>query len=213
MSNEPTDWLQWHTPYHDPASPLSRRLAIVQQELHWALPSHLETPLRLISVCAGQGHDLLGVLRTYPSAHRVRARLVELDERNVRTAQRAVDALQVPGVEVTCGDAGCLAAYEGIAPAEIVLVCGVFGNISEADIFRTIDLLPQLCDSGATVIWTRTRRDPDITPVIREYLATHLFVESRFIAPDDTLFSVGVHRFLGAPQPLRPEQRMFTFLV
>jgi hypothetical protein len=212
MSSEPTDWLQWHTPYHDPASPLSRRLAIVQQELHQALPPRLEAPLRLISVCAGQGHDVLGVLRTYPSAHHVRARLVELDIRNVRTAQRVVEALEAPGVEVTCGDAGRLAAYDGIAPAEIVLVCGVFGNISEADIFRTIDLLPQLCNSGATVIWTRTRRAPDITPVIREYLATHLFVEVTFIAPGDTPFSVGVHRFMGAPQPLQPEQRMFSFL-
>jgi hypothetical protein len=213
MSSEPSDWLQWHTPYHDPTSPLSRRLAIVQQELHRALPPRLETPLRLISVCAGQGHDVLGVLRSYPPAHHVRAQLVELDERNVHVAQNQAEALQLPGVEVTCGDAGRLAAYEGIAPAEIVLVCGVFGNISEADIFRTIDLLPQLCDSGATVIWTRTRRAPDITPRIREYLATHAFVEVTFIAPGDTLFSVGVHRFMGAPQPLDPEQRMFSFLI
>jgi hypothetical protein len=213
MSNESTDWLQWHAPYHDPASSLSRRLALVRRQLQLALPPHLETPLRVISVCAGQGQDVLDVLSAYPYAHQVRARLVELDERNVAIAQQQIEALQLPGIEVTCGDAGDLAAYEGIAPADIVLICGVFGNISEADIFRTIDLLPQLCDHGATVIWTRTRRDPDITPRIREYLASHAFVEVAFIAPGDTLFSVGVHRFMGAPQPLQPEQRMFSFLL
>jgi hypothetical protein len=213
MSNEPTDWLQWHAPYHNPASSLSRRLTIVRQQLQRALPPRLETPLRVLSICAGQGHDILGVLRTYPYAHHVRARLVELDERNVDIAQKQIEVLQSQGIEVTCGDAGRLAAYEGIAPADIVLICGVFGNISEADIFRTIDLLPQLCDRGATVIWTRTRRHPDITPLIREYLATHAFVEVSFIAPDDALLSVGVHRFMGAPEPLQPEQRMFAFLI
>jgi len=213
MSREPTDWLQWHTPYHDPASPLSRRLAIVQQQLKWALPPLLERPLRVISICAGQGNDVLGVLQTYPHADRVHARLVELDERNVHTALKQVEALQLRGIEVKCGDAGRLAAYEGIAPADIVLICGVFGNISEADIFRTIDALPQLCGRGASVIWTRTRRAPDITPAIRRYFAEHAFVETAFDAPDEVEFSVGVHHFVGGPQSLQPDHRLFSFVV
>jgi hypothetical protein len=212
MGSECTDWLKWHTPYHDPASPLSR-LAIVQRELRHALPPYLEAPLRVISVCAGQGHDLIGVLQTYPHAEQVRARLVELDDRNIDAAQQRVEALQLTGIEVMHGDAGLLAAYEGIAPADIVLVCGIFGNISDADIFRTIDALPQLCVQGATVIWTRMRRVPDITPLIREYLAAHAFAEIEFIAPDDVLFSVGAHRFMGTPQPLQPDQRMFSFIM
>jgi hypothetical protein len=35
----------------------------------------------------------------------------------------------------------------------LVLVCGVFGNISAKDIEGTIARLPQLCADGATVIW------------------------------------------------------------
>jgi hypothetical protein len=213
MSSESKDWLQWHAPYNDPASPLSRRLAIVQQQLRRALPAVLETPLRVISVCAGQGNDLLGVLQDYPHADHVRARLVELDERNVHAARQWVEALQLHGIEVMRGDAALLAAYEGAVPADIVLVCGVFGNVSDADVFRTIDVLPQLCGPGATVIWTRTRRAPDITPVIRRYFTDHAFVETDFVAPDGVVFSVGVHRFVGTPQPLQPDQRMFSFVV
>jgi hypothetical protein len=212
MSSESTDWFRWHAPYTDPASPLSRRLAIVQQQLRRALPAVLEAPLRVISMCAGQGNDLLGVLRDYPHTDQVHARLVELDERNVHAARQAVEALHLQGVEVLHGDAALLAAYAGAVPADIVLACGVFGNISNADVLRTIDALPQLCGPGATVIWTRTRRAPDVTPVIRHYFSAHAFVEVDFIAPDDMLLSVGVHRFVGTPQPLHPEYRMFTFV-
>jgi hypothetical protein len=38
-----------------------------------------------------------------------------------------------------------------------VLVCGVYGNIPEADVHRTIETLPQFCARNATVIWTRHR--------------------------------------------------------
>ena len=55
--------------------------------------------MRAISVCAGQGTDLLGVLADHPRAGDVRGRLVELDPRN--TAAIAAP----PGIEVVTGDA------------------------------------------------------------------------------------------------------------
>ena len=208
-----TDWLHWHAPYHDPNSPLSRRLAIVQAQLRRLLPAVLDAPLQIASICAGQGNDLLGVLADYPHADQVRARLVELDESNVQAAQQRVRELRLSNVEVRLSDAALLRAYDGAVPADIVLACGVFGNISDADVFHTINLLPQLCRPGATVIWTRSRRVPDLTPAIRQYFAAHGFAETDFVAPDDVLFSVGVHQFMGEPEPLEPERRMFTFMV
>ena len=212
MSHASPDWLQWHAPYADPTSPLSRRLAIIQGRLHQALPKVLDKPLQVISICAGQGQDILGVLARYPNAHMVHARLVELDERNVRAAREKVAALALRHVEVIQDDAAVLSAYEGAAPADIVLACGVFGNISNADIYSTIDALPQLCARDAAVIWTRSRRPPDVTPDIRRYLASHGFKEVAFIAPGDALFSVGVNRFDGLPEALQPQHHMFTFI-
>ena len=72
--------------------------------------------------------------------------------------------------------------------------------------------LPQLCAAGATLIWTRTRCPPDLTPAIRRWLAAIGFVERAFHTPDDVLFSVGVHEFLGQPQPLNPYGRLFRFV-
>ncbi|MFC4066890.1 hypothetical protein [Actinoplanes subglobosus] len=40
-------------------------------------------------MCAGQGHDVLGVLSRRADAGRVRATLIESDERNVAAARAA----------------------------------------------------------------------------------------------------------------------------
>jgi hypothetical protein len=215
MTREKIDWLEWHSSYHEPDSPLRRRLALVQAHLRNALPEHLDSPFQIVSLCAGQGLDVLEVLAAYPHAQRVRARLVELDERNVAAARKLANAAGLSQVEIVQGDAGRLAAYEGAVPADIVLVCGVFGNIGEREIFHTIARLPQLCQQGATVLWTRHRRAPDLTPAIRASFEAHHLPEVAFVAPEEVFFSVGANRYAGEPLPLQPEERLFpefTFL-
>jgi hypothetical protein len=140
------------------------------------------------------------------------ARLVELDERNVELADAAARLAGLEQVEAVTADGSVSDAYEGTAPADLVLVCGVFGNISDADITRTIEFLPQLCAENATVIWTRHRRPPDATPAIRACFETSGFDEVSFDAPEDLLFAVGVGRLRIPPVPLRHGIRIFDFV-
>lgn len=84
------DWYAWHDQYTDPASPLSRRLAEVRTHVGAALDAARPGPLRAVSLCAGQGRDLIPVLATHPRGGDVTARLVELDPRNVEVARAAV---------------------------------------------------------------------------------------------------------------------------
>ncbi|WP_433648981.1 SAM-dependent methyltransferase [Micromonospora zamorensis] len=207
-----THWQAWHEPYADEHSPLSRRLRLVQQHIASWLDQRFDERLTAISVCAGQGQDLIGVLASRADAQRVRGTLLEFDSGNVTAAQAAANQAGISGIVIRQADAGQLSAYAGIVPADLVLMAGVFGNISDADVERTVAALPRLCAEGATVIWTRTRRDPDLTPSVREWLRDAGFVEQAFHAPDDVQFSVGVHRFEGSPQPLDPAGTIFTFL-
>ncbi len=207
------DWLEWHLPYQNPDSPLSRRLEIVQQQIRQLLPHEAKQPLSIISICAGQGDDILGVLENYPTPAQIYARLVEIDDRNVKAARKRVESMGLQNVHIKLGDAALVSAYAESVPADIVLACGVFGNIINEDIFHTIDTLPQLCKQGAAVIWTRSRRAPDITPQIRKYFNDHDFSELDFIAPEDVEFSVGVHRYAGSSEPLQVKDKMFTFIV
>ena len=141
----------------------------------------------------------------------VEARLVELDSRNVEAAEQSAARLGLR-VEVVRADAGCTDAYLGAVPAQVALACGIFGNISEEDIRRTVMALPSLCAEGAMVIWTRHRRPPDLTPTIRAWFAEAGFVEEAFEAPDGTVFGVGANRLDAAPPPFEPGRRMFTFI-
>jgi hypothetical protein len=210
MSTEQRDWVAWHERYRDQRSALSRRLSFVQEQIRRALPADPEGVFRAVSLCAGQGDDLIGALADYPQADRIRARLVELEPRNVAVMmQRARDAgLQL---EIVQGDAADTRLYEGAVPADLVLACGIFGNVSDSDVFSTLRALPQFCAPGATLVWTRSRRAPDLTPSIRQALAEVGFSEIAFFAPDDILVAAGAARWDGQPQPLTPA-RLFQFI-
>src|SRR6478735_9953593 len=123
-----TDWVAWHDAYGRPDSSMARRLEIVQLRIREALDEAPPGRIRVISMCAGQSRDILGVLRDHPRRAEVDARLIELDPRNVAYARHALDALALPSVDVVCGDAAETTAYDGAVPAHLVLVCGVFGN-------------------------------------------------------------------------------------
>lgn len=198
----PIDWAEWHEAYDDPDNPLARRLRTVQTHIRAALDAAPPGPVRAISVCAGQGTDLLGVLADHPRAGDVTGRLVELDPRNTA----AIDA--PPGIEVVTGDASLTDAYAGAVPADLVLVCGVLGRVDHLG--NLVRVLPQLCATGGVVIWTRHRRPPDRTPRVRRLLARAAFEEIAFDAPEDEHWTVGSHRHAGEPPALQPGVRLWN---
>jgi hypothetical protein len=207
------DWAEWHRDYDDPGSLLSRRGKLVQGHLRAELDHAPAGDLRLISLCAGQGRDVIGVLAEHPRRDDVGARLVELDQRNVAMARQAAQAAGLHGVEVLHADAGITDACAGAVPARIVMVCGVFGNISDSDIQATVAALPSLCAPGALVLWTRHRVPPDLTPTIRSWFKEAGFREEAFEISDDGFMSAGAHRLTGEPAVLMPGQRLFTFVT
>ena len=204
------DWYTWHHDYDAPGSALTRRLAAVQDQIRVALDQAQPGPLRAISVCAGQGRDLIGALAGHPRRRDVRARLVELDPRNAAAARQAAQAAGLPRVEVMTGDAALTDAYAGLTPADLVIVCGVFGNMTDADIERTVGFCTQLCARGGTVVWTRGRWAPDLLPRICDWFACRGFDELWASDPAEG-WGAAAHRFTGAPDPLQPGARMFTF--
>jgi hypothetical protein len=209
-SQTSVDWHAWHAGYADPDSELGRRLTVVQRQLRDALDRAPPGPIRAISVCAGQGHDIIGVLAEHSRSADVSARLAELDPQNVALAQSAARAIGLERVEAVAADASLTDAYIGAAPADVVLVCGVFGNIAAGDIANTIEQLGQLCAPQATVIWTRHRRAPDFVPQIRAAFERAGFAELAF--EDAPPFGIGSNRLQRSPEPLRPGVKLFDFI-
>jgi hypothetical protein len=206
------DWYGWHDRYDTPGSSLARRLAVVQRHIRLALDEAPAGPLRAVSLCAGQGRDLIEVLADHPRGGDVTARLVERDPRNAAYALAAATASGLPAVEVRVGDAALTDQYAGMVPADLVLICGVFGNVTNAEVEATVGYADQLCATGATVIWTRHRAPPDLVPDICRWFADRSFALS-WLSPPDAGFGVGVHRFTGNPRSLIGGARMFTFVA
>ena len=179
------DWVAWHELYDDPSSVLSARLRLVQAQLADALDRAPAGPVRLLSLCAGQGRDVTGVLPTHPRRDDVSAVLIEANAENAETARRNAAAAGLPQVEVREADASRPSGYADVLPADVLLLCGIFGNVSDADIQRTIAAAPALSAPGATVIWTRHRRPPDLTPTVRTWFREAGFAEVSFISPED----------------------------
>lgn len=205
------DWRAWHTQYDQPDSRLSRRLGTVQRRIAIALDEAPPGPVRVVSLCAGEGRDLLPVLAAHPRRDDVTARLIELDAELAAAAKRSADAAGLSRVEVVTGDASLTDRYVDAVPADLVLICGVFGNITDADIERVIGYCAQLCAAGATVIWTRHRDEPDLIPRVCQWFAERDFA-LEWVSHPSVGYGVGVHLFIGEPRPIEPGQRMFSFV-
>lgn len=206
------DWLAWHADYEYPASSLSARLRQVRLHLSRAIDGAPAGPVRVLSLCAGQGRDVLGVLPGHPRRDDVSAVLVEFDPRNAGLARQAASDAGLAQVEVREADAGQVASFAEALPADVLLLCGIFGNISDADIERTVAAAPALCrGTGSTVIWTRHRRPPDLTPRVREWFTASGFTEIDFdVLGTDGLTAVGAAR-LGLAAAGLPDGSLFTF--
>jgi hypothetical protein len=204
------DWYAWHAGYDQPGSNLARRLAVVRARVAEALDAAPAGPLCVVSMCAGQGRDLLGVLPDHPRRGDVAARLVEIDPANAAIAAATATGTGLRGVEVRVADAACTDEYAGHVPADVVLACGLFGNIADVDVERTVAHLAGFCRPGATVVWTRRRWVPDLIPKMCDWFAAHGFT-LHWLSGADEAFGVGMHRYTGPPVPLTPGVRMFTF--
>jgi hypothetical protein len=205
------DWVAWHRQYERPG-PLSRRLAIVRSQVERLAAERRAAPIRVLSLCSGDGRDLVEPLSRVAVPGRVSGRLVEVDATLASAARAAIAAAGLDGLEVLQADAGSTTSLEGAVPADLVLLCGIFGNISNDDIRTTVHALPAVSAEGAAVIWTRHRREPDLTPTIQAWFTEAGFKHEVFLPVADSTGAVGVERFAGTPTPLEPGVRLFEFI-
>jgi hypothetical protein len=214
------DWLEWHEQYDSPDSPLAHRLRVVQRDLRQALidaPRDGDGIARLVSMCAGEGRDVLPVLAEHHGGAAVHALLVELNPALSDRARDTATRLGLPAVSVCTADAGPVDPYLSFVPISVLLACGVFGNTTVEDAERTILAMPDLLADGGIVIWTRGRGDDGSDPSLhlRTRFADAGFSEVSFASPEDDRFRVGVHRLGRRPgrlASLEPGERLFSFV-
>ena len=208
------DWKPWFAAYDDPTSPLAKRLTVVRQGIRRALDEAPSGPIRILYLCAGEGRDLIPVLADHPRRDDVRARLIEFDPVIARTAREAAEAAGLgDAVNVIAGDAADPAHFGDYAPADLLLLCGIFGNISDADIRTTAGRAASLTALGGTTIWTRHRHEPNLIPDIHEWFATAGFARLWESDPElPTSIYVAGYRQEREPAPSATNEKLFSFI-
>jgi hypothetical protein len=142
----------------------------------------------------------------------VSAVLIELHPAIAQRARDTATAAGLTGVEVRTTDAGRSDAYAGAVPAQIVLLVGIFGNISNEDLWRLLDFAPQLCAPGATLLWSRGLDGSDHNDQVRARLADAGFSEVDYATSGgEDAAALGVVRYDGPPVELQPGLPLFTF--
>ena len=208
------DWKPWFAAYDDPDSPLVQRLAVVRQGIRRALDEAPAGNVSVLSLCAGEGRDLIPVLAEHPRRADVRARLIEFDPVIAQVARDSAAAAGLDGaVEVVTGDAADPALFGDYAPADLLLLCGIFGNISESDIHNTVTHAAHLTARGGTAIWTRHRRDPAVVPRIHGWFAEAGFSDLWESDADlPTTIYVAANRQERDPVPSPGDEKLFRFI-
>lgn len=206
------DYDRWHDRYDDPDSDLSWRLNRVQRQIAQFLDRR-EGPVRILSVCSGDGRDLFQVLAGRADTGRITATLLELHPALAgRARSTAASVAPETDVSVRVVDAGDSDAYVGAIPADLVLLLGIMGNISDQDVQALITATPQFCSPGALVVWSRGRDRSDINDDVRAWFAAAGFTELHYAALETgSRPALGLMRYSGDRVDLVPGQRLFTF--
>ena len=154
------DYLEWHQAYDDPASDLSWRLSQVQAYIRSAL-DQIHGQATVLSLCAGDGRDVLQVLAERGDSSRIKTTLIELHPVLAQRAREFAAKAGLANVTVRTVDAGNTAAYADVVPADLVIMIGIFGNISTDDLRRTIctTVVPTRCDHAVVAKYGRPRRE------------------------------------------------------
>ncbi len=198
--SELRDYEQWHQAYDDPNSGLSWRLSVVQEYLRQALDRD-SGPVRILSLCSGDARDVLEVLAERTDKDRAQVTLVELNQALAEAAQARATAAGLTSVQVRTTDAGNTDAYLDATPADIVLLVGIFGNISDTDLDATIAAAGQLC------------RPDDLNDRVRSGFNATGFVEIDYRTGDfDELPALGAMRYNGPELALTPGRQLFSFI-
>ena len=183
----------------------------MRERIRIALDAAPPGPVAVLALAAGEGRDLLPVLAEHPRRDEVTALLVELDPRNTDVARAAALELGLPGVQVITGDAALTDHYVGVAPADLVLICGLFPHISDDDIVTVVEHAASFTKRGGTVLWTRHRREPDLVPQISDWFTARGFAEV-WVTDPSVEYAVAAHRQLADPPPVAAGVKLFTFV-
>jgi hypothetical protein len=206
------NWSTWHDEYENEDSELNARKRAVQAQVAAIATQCPPGPVTVVSICGGQGREVIGALADHPRRADVRGRIVELDEKNSAFARAWAKKAGLDKLEVVTGDASLSTAYAGLPPVDVVVVSGVVGHLCHPERVQLITFLHQIVRTGGYAVNTFYRGREGELQQLRDAFSAHQFEEESF----ETLagkfqFTIARNRYLGQPKPFEPGVKVFNF--
>jgi hypothetical protein len=189
------------------------RLSAVKQHLSDALDLAPEGEITIISLCAGDGRDVIEVASVHPRRCDVAAWLVEADARSVAAGialARGTGLLKT--VRFLQTDATSYATYRDIPRADVVMLCGVWGHVPPEERSALVRACSALCREGGHVIWTRgLRRGIERFEEVRAAFSDRDWSEARATITPDGKWAVATNCLTTSPPPRPQSGSIFHF--
>lgn len=208
----PSGWSGWPEKAYK-RERYQHRLQAVQEHLVECLDAAAPGPVRIISVCAGDGRDVINTVQTHRRRKDIVARLVELNDQSVALGRRrAAEAGLDRSVQFVHGDATVFATYKDLEPADIVLVCGVWGHVPSNEKAQLARAIAKLCKPGGAVIWTcGTSKGISKVREIESLLSGAWWEKSRTTYTPNAAWAIATHRYRGPAHDVPVEGQIFHF--
>lgn len=206
------DWKDWHAIYDRPSGANARLLA-VQKAVSECLALLPAGPVKLLSIFAGDGRDIIPVVAGSMRRNEVNCQFIEINKALVRAGRQRAEAHGMSDkMQFECADATSPESYTGSVPVDCVLASGVFGNLLPEDVVRCIKALTGMLKTGGLLVWTRSRcagSGESGIAAIQAALQGQGFVERN--RGGCAKFLVACHQFLNSTTRLEgPELFRFT---
>jgi hypothetical protein len=189
------------------------RLAAVQAHFATCLDSAGQGSLRVVSLCAGDGRDVIGVLQSHRRRDDVSAWLIELDRQSVADGRRHVQASGLEKVvQFINADATDYSTYKDFVPCDVILVCGVWGHVPAEERAGLVRGLAAFCKPGGSVVWTRgISKGVSRLEDIQSQFEAASWEQVDVSATPDGSWVVGTHRYRGPSLEAPRTGRIFNF--
>jgi 2-polyprenyl-3-methyl-5-hydroxy-6-metoxy-1,4-benzoquinol methylase len=200
-------WYDWHIEKHsDPNSYTSQRMTDIGLVIEEYLKDTVHRS-NIVSVCAGQGLDLIPILRQYPNS--ADAYLIDIEQQNIDHINKISTGLE--GIHTYAADATVSNTYinNKIPRANLLLVCGVFAHLTSEDQSIFIQNMRSLLKPGGYVIWTRI---DEYLNDIHEKFENNGYKKIDLSHINLSTGSVGMSRLKESIKTLHPDKQIFNFL-
>jgi Putative methyltransferase len=190
-----------------------QRLFVVKEHLAECLNIAPHGQVRITSLCAGDGRDVIGVLASHQRRNDVAACLVELNRQSVAVGLRLTKSAGLEKiVDFRNEDATVYTTYKNSPRSDIVLVCGVWAHVPVHERGQLVDAIACLCKPGGTVIWTRgVSKGMTRLHEIESLFTGAYWNKVRISLTPNKNWAVASYRYSGPPKELSRCERIFHF--